>query len=103
MSLESITANLDAQLHKLELTLIECERQLADCNQERQPFLEREIAALKITRIKLLKSKKLALSAHALRQQLEQPAQPITQTWIWKSIIILIACAIAALAALTFL
>ncbi|UTA47261.1 hypothetical protein L1F30_13955 [Simiduia sp. 21SJ11W-1] len=104
MSLESITHNIDTQLKALEQTLHSCEQQLAECDQERQPFLEREIAALKTTRGKLIKSRALAIQAHELRQQAEHP--PIAAAgnrWLWRSALILVFALIGALATLTFL
>ncbi|BFM12935.1 hypothetical protein R50072_30880 [Simiduia litorea] len=104
MSFETVVANIDAQLARLQETLAQCESQLADCDQAKQPFLEREIEALKITQAKLEKSKQLATSAHKLRAKVEQPAPPPTQDHrIRNTIIILVLGALAATATLTLL
>ncbi|MBB3169382.1 hypothetical protein [Simiduia aestuariiviva] len=103
MSLQQITDNIDTQLQALEQSLQNCEQQLADCAQERQPFLEREIEALKTTRTKLIKSRALAIRAFELRQLAEQPPAPAGRGWLWRSALILMLAAIATLIALVAL
>ena len=104
MSFESVIANIDAQLARLQQTLEQCEAQLADCDQAKQPFLEREIDALKVTQRKLEKSKQLAISAYQLRTNVEQPAPaPIKDHRMRNTLIILLLGALAALATVTLL
>lgn len=71
MSLEQLVQNIDTQVAALDEKLAQCEQQLQGCDQKRQPFLEREIDALKNTRTKLIKSRSLAVQAHRLRHNLE--------------------------------
>ncbi|MDN3641037.1 hypothetical protein QWY82_19715 [Simiduia curdlanivorans] len=104
MSFETVVANIDAQLARLQETLTQCEAQLAVCDQTKQPFLEREIEALKVTQAKLEKSKQLATSAHMLRAKVEQPAPPPIQDHrIRNTIVILVLGIVAAFATLTLL
>jgi hypothetical protein len=103
VSLQSITDNIDTQLASLAKALQACEQQLADCEQAHQPILEREIAALKNTRAKLIKSRTLAIQAFELRQRAEQPPPTPGRAWLWRSVLILVVALIAALATLIIL
>lgn len=99
-SIEQIVRNIDTQLNALENRLDQCQRQLKDCDSSKQPFLEREIEALKVTRTKLTKSRALALRAH----NLSRPHRaPVDKRYLWRIALILLLAIAAAAATLLLL
>lgn len=99
-SIDQIIGNIDTQLNELEHKLDQCQRQLRDCDSDKQPFLEREIDALKSTRSKLTKSRTLALRAHSLSQPHRAPMDRRT---LWRIGLILLLAVAAAAATLILL
>lgn len=101
MSLEQLVQNIDTQVAALDEKLHQCEQQLQGCDRKRQPFLEREIDALKNTRTKLVKSRSLAVQAYKLRHNLEgHTTQAPVRPNYWRIAAIILVAILASIATL---
>lgn len=68
MEIKTLTASVDQKLRQLDQQLVEFNRALSDASAEDQAKLNADIEALQKIRIKLVKSRDLALEAHQLER-----------------------------------